>query len=52
MTKFKPGDCIRTQYGNIDIVVESNDCQVWLRQDTHNWYHPSKLHKTKCRKEE
>jgi hypothetical protein len=41
--EYKYGDCVSTVYGDVDVVVRANESMVWLRKDTHDWYHPSKL---------
>jgi hypothetical protein len=41
--EFKPGQKVRTQYGQIQTVLFQRGVQVWLVEDTSGWYHPAKL---------
>lgn len=40
---FRPGDKVRTVYGEFRTVVAVNGLQVFVAEESNAWYHPTKL---------
>jgi hypothetical protein len=41
--KFKKGEKVKTRYGKIRTVLFQRDLQVFVREESNSWYHPSNL---------
>jgi len=41
--KFKKGEKLRTRYGKIRTVTFQRDIQVFVKEESNSWYHPSNL---------
>lgn len=41
--EFRAGQKVRTVFGEIRTVVCQRDCQVFVREESNGWYHPTKV---------
>jgi hypothetical protein len=46
LCKFKKGEKVRTRYGKIRTVAFQKDIQVFVKEESNSWYHPSNLTKS------
>jgi hypothetical protein len=41
--QFSPGQKVTTIFGETRTVLAQVDCQVFVLEEPHGWYHPSKV---------
>ena len=45
LCKFQEGEKVRTRYGEIRTVIYQRGIQVFVREESNYWHHPSNLTK-------
>jgi hypothetical protein len=45
LCKFEKGEKVKTRYGKIRTVAFQRDIQVFVKEESDCWYHPSNLRK-------